>query len=104
MRPLLGLEAGLVLSELAKGRTIVGAKGWLYGQDYAQAQLIAGVDPIGRKAIANLHIESKMVPRMVGKKVTLDLSYEINPQGDQQFFGSVGWQFEAFGSKPQGAK
>jgi hypothetical protein len=98
-RPLLGLEAGLVLSELAKGRTIVGAKGWLYGQDIAQAQLITGVDPIGRKAIVDLHVESKMVPRMVGKKVTFDLRYEINPEREQRFLGSIGWEFEAFGSK-----
>jgi len=102
--PVLGLEAGLVLSELAKGRTIVGAKGWLYGQDIVQAQLVAGIDPIGRKAIANLHVESKMIPRMVGKKVTLDLTYDINPDREQRFLGVIGWEFEAFGSKPRGAK
>ena len=102
-RPLLGLEAGLVLSELARGRTIVGAKGWLYGQDIAQAQLIAGVDPIGHKAIADLHIESKMI-LSGGKKMTLDLRYEINPEREQRFLGMLGWEFEAFGSKPRGAK
>jgi hypothetical protein len=106
MRPLLGLEAGVVLSELVKGRTILGAKGLLYGQDFAQAQLVTGFDPIAGKGMANLHIESKMVPKFVGKKLSLDVNYAIDTQGQQEFVVMAGlsFKFEAGGSKPRGAK
>ena len=96
LNPLLGLEGGLVLSELAKGRTIVGAKGWLYGQDIIQAQVTAGIDPIGRKAIAELHAVNKT---LTGNKLSLDLRYQINPVGEQQFLVLIGGEFNAFGSK-----
>lgn len=96
LNPLLGLEGGLVLSELAKGRTIVGAKGWLYGQDILQAQVTAGIDPIGRKAIAELHAVNKT---LTGNKLTLDLRYQINPAGEQQFLVLFGGEFNKWGSK-----
>ncbi len=96
LSPLLGLEGGVVLSELAKGRTIVGAKGWLYGQDILQAQVTAGIDPIGRSAIAELQAVNRT---LTGNKLSLDLRYELNTGGEQQFLVLVGGQFNAFGSK-----
>ena len=102
-RPVLAVEAGAVLSELVKGRTIVGAKGWLYAQDVLQAQLVLGVDPIGRKALADLHLESKMI-LSGGRKMTFDVRYEVDSQRDQKVVGLLGWEFEALGSKPPSAK
>jgi hypothetical protein len=88
--PVLGLEGGLVTSELIKGRLIVGAKGWLYGQKVLQAQLTAGIDPVGRKAIAELHAEHMTLK---GNKLSLDLRYQLNPAGEQQFFVFFGGTF-----------
>jgi hypothetical protein len=99
--PLLGLEGGLVTSELAKGRVILGAKGWLYGDRYLQAQLTAGVDPFGGKAIAELHAVSKA---LTGNKLSLDIRYQINPEGEQQFLVVLGGQHNIKGSKPKGTK
>jgi len=101
MYPLIGVEGGMVLSELVKGRTLVGAKLWVYGQDLLQAQLTAGVDPIGRKGIAELHAESKYFRE---NKLSLDLRYQINPAGDQQFMAVFGVEHNLLGSKPKGAK
>ncbi|HEV7821300.1 MAG TPA: DUF4157 domain-containing protein [Burkholderiales bacterium] len=101
LQPLLGLEGGVVLSELAKGRTIVGAKGWLYGQDILQAQFTAGVDPLGRKFVAEIHATNKT---LTGNKLSLDLQYQLNPAGDQQFLVLFGGEFNAFGSKPAGSR
>jgi hypothetical protein len=95
-RPLLGVEGGLVVSELAKGRVIVGAKGWVYGDKILQADITAGFDPIGRKAIADLHVENKT---LTGNKLSVDLRYQVNPGGDQQFLVLVGGEFSKWGSK-----
>ena len=60
LRPLLGVEAGVVLSELVKGRTIsweprVGCM----ARTSHRRKPILGVDPIGKKALADLHLEVK---------------------------------------------
>ena len=39
MYPLIGVEAGALVSELANKRALVGAKVWLYGERFLQAQL-----------------------------------------------------------------
>jgi hypothetical protein len=100
MSPLLGMEAGLVFSELAKEHVLVGAKGWLYGQDLLQAQLSAGVDPLKGVGIADLHVESKYF----GNKLTLDAKYQVNLEGNQQFLVLFGGEHNWFGSKGKGAK
>ncbi|HET7867091.1 MAG TPA: DUF4157 domain-containing protein [Burkholderiaceae bacterium] len=96
MNPLLGLEGGLITSELAEGRVIVGAKGWLYGEKLLQAQLTAGVDPVGRKAVAELHAVNQT---LTGNQLSLDLRYQVDPAGEQQFLVLFGGQHNILGSK-----
>jgi len=96
MNPLLGLEGGLLISELAKERVIFGAKGLLYGDRLLQARLTVGVDPIGHKAIAELHAVNKTLTR---NKLSLDLQYQINPEGEQQFLVIIGGKHNIWGSK-----
>ena len=101
LNPLLGLEGGVVVSELAKKRLIVGAKVWAFGDEILQAQFTAGIDPIGRKGIAELHAVNKT---LTGNKLSLDVNYQINPAGDQQFMVLIGGEFEKWGSKGKGVK
>jgi hypothetical protein len=84
MRPLLAAEAGLVTTELAKGRVLLGGKGWLYGERFLQAQLAAGVDPFAKKASVRLHVESGI---WTGHELSLDVRYERSFAGAEE--GSV---------------
>ncbi|MBS1133303.1 MAG: peptidase superfamily protein [Burkholderiaceae bacterium] len=104
LRPLLVFEYGAILSELLKNKTIVGGKVFMYGQDLAQVQAIAGFDPIGKKGVAQLHGFTKSVWR--GNKLGLDLTYQVNLSGDQEFKALVfvGGTFERGGSKEKGEK
>jgi hypothetical protein len=87
-----------------KNKTIVGGKVFMYGQDLAQVQAIAGFDPIGKKGVAQLHGFTKSVWR--GNKLGLDLTYQVNLSGDQEFKALVfvGGTFERGGSKEKGEK
>ncbi len=77
--PLLGLEAGLVTSDLqSRKRLVVGAKGWLYGEDVLQAHLTAGVDLGARAAIVGLHVENKT---LLGNKLSFDLDLQHRLEG-----------------------
>lgn len=104
LRPLLVFEYGAILSELVKNRTLIGGKAFMYGQDIAQVQALAGFDPIGKKGVAQLQGFTKSV--WTGNKLGVDLSYQINLAGDQEFKALVfvGGSFELGGSKPKGAK
>jgi hypothetical protein len=103
MRPLLVFEGGAILSELAKSRAIVGGKLFLYGQDMLQAQITAGFDVTGKKGVGELQAFSKA---WKGYKLGIDVRYQINLSGDQEFraLAFIGGEFELGGSKGRGEK
>lgn len=80
--PLLGFEGGLLASELAHGRVLVGAKGVLYGQDILQAQVFAGIDPFAKAFTAELSAKNRT---LTGNDLSLRVRYQATFDGNQQF-------------------
>ncbi|HWP45368.1 MAG TPA: DUF4157 domain-containing protein [Blastocatellia bacterium] len=90
LSPLLGAELGLVTTELAEKRMLVGAKGWLYGEKLLQAQIIAGVDLFGHKGIVGLRATNES---LTGEELNLNLRWEHSLSGEDVFAASVGGKF-----------
>jgi hypothetical protein len=90
LNPVLGFEGGLLTSELAKGRLILGGKGWLYGERILQAQATAGVDLRARAAVFELHAENKS---LLERKLSFDLRYEHTLEGNDAVTAKLGVEF-----------
>jgi hypothetical protein len=99
--PLWGTESGLLTSELFNERAAAGAKVWLFADYILQGHATAGVDLLTRKGYAEIFAETKYFG---GVKLNAKLHYEINPEGDQLIFLTIGGQHHIWDSKPRGTK
>jgi hypothetical protein len=90
LNPVLAFEGGVLTSDLAKGKLILGGKGWLYGERILQAQAMAGVDVGARAAILQIHAENQA---LLDRKLSFDLRYAHTLSGDDAITAKLGFEF-----------
>ena len=88
--PVLGIEGGVLLSEVKEKRLALGVKGWVYGASTIQASASGGLDLTAGSAFAALHVENGS---LLGKTLSFDARYEHTLEGKDAIKATLGVSF-----------